>query len=209
MKLGIFGGTFNPVHLGHLRAAEEVREQAGLDKVVFVPSHLPPHKELAGDVPGRHRLELVKIAVRDNPHFLASDVEVNGGGVSYSVHTIEHFRGEFDTVPWFILGQDAFDEIAAWYDMPRILTLANFLVMSRPGSERGDVPRILGPHAVPYTRTATGYVHECGTEIRFVDVTMLDISSSAIRERIAAGASIRYLVTPGVEEYIMQERMYR
>jgi len=104
MRLGIFGGTFNPVHVGHLRVAEEVREALDLEKVVFVPSSIPPHKELDDDVEGARRLEIVRMSIGDNPFFEVSSYEVDRPGNSYSIRTIEHFRGVFGTIPVFILG---------------------------------------------------------------------------------------------------------
>ncbi|MFY9396731.1 MAG: adenylyltransferase/cytidyltransferase family protein, partial [Desulfomonilia bacterium] len=102
MRIGIFGGTFNPIHLGHLRAAEDVRESLGLEKVIFVPSYLPPHKELDSQVPGDVRLAMTRLAVRSNPAFEPCGFEVEQGGNSYSVRTIEYLAGRYRTTPVFI-----------------------------------------------------------------------------------------------------------
>lgn len=208
MRIGIFGGTFNPIHLGHLRAAEEVREALDLEKVLFVPSHLPPHKELASDVPGRVRLEIVRLAVRSNPFFELSSFEVEQGGSSYSVRTIEHVRQRFESVPWFILGQDAFNEILAWYQTGRLFDLAHFAVMSRPGAQRPELAHILAEEAARFRPAPDGYVSSEGNRIVFVDVTPLDISSSKIRDLCAQGRSVTYLIPKEVEEYIGRERIY-
>lgn len=208
MRLGIFGGTFNPIHFGHLRVAEEVRQALDLEKVVFVPSYLPPHKELASDVPGSLRLEIVRLAVRSNPFFELSPFEVEQGGNSYSVRTIEHLRQRYRTTPFFILGRDAFNEIMTWFEPVRLFDLAHFVVMSRPGAERPELREVLGDEASRFEKTSDGYVSREGNRIVFVNVTSLDISSSKIRDLCRKGRSITYLVPREVEEYIRSERMY-
>lgn len=208
MRLGIFGGTFNPVHLGHLRVAEEVRETLELEKILFVPSYLPPHKELDSGVPGSIRLEIVRRAVSSNPFFELSAFEVEQGGNSYSVRTIDHLRRLHRTTPYFILGQDAFNEILTWYDAQHLFDLAHFAVMSRPGAIRPDLKDVLAEAASRFEKTSYGYVNSQGNRIIFVDVTPLDISSSKIRDLCRQGRSITYLVPREVEEYIRSERIY-
>ncbi len=208
MRIGIFGGTFNPVHLGHLRAAEEVREALDLEKVLFVPSYIPPHKELASDVPGSVRLEIVRLAVQSNPFFELSPFEVEQGGNSYSVRTIEHVRQRYGGTPWFILGQDAFNEILTWFEASRLFDLAHFAVMSRPGAERPDLRHVLGEEAARFRTASDGYVSREGNRIVFVHVTPLDISSSKIRDLCRQGRSVTYLIPEEVEEYIGSERIY-
>lgn len=208
MRIGIFGGTFNPIHLGHLRAAEEVREALDLEKVLFVPSYVPPHKELASDVPGSVRLEIVRLAVQSNPFFELSSFEVEQGGSSYSVRTIEHVRQRFQSVPWFILGQDAFNEIMTWYQASCLFDLAHFAVMSRPGAERPELACVLGEEAARFRPAPDGYVSREGNRIMFVRVTPLDISSSKIRDLCRQGRSVTYLMPKEVEEYIGRERIY-
>lgn len=208
MRLGIFGGTFNPVHIGHLRVAEEVRLHLDLEKVIFVPSYLPPHKDLADNVVGSKRLEIVRIAIASNPRFELSSFEVDSGGNSYSIRTIEHIRKTFDTTPYFILGQDAFNDIMTWYEKDRLFGLSHFAVMSRPHAERTPLADVIGPHASRYNITEGGYINDEGNEIIFVEVTPLDISSSKIRQMIKKGEAITHLVPPEVEKYIRDERIY-
>ena len=208
MRLGIFGGTFNPVHVGHLRVAEEVREALDLEKVVFVPSSIPPHKELGEDVEGARRLEIVRMSIGDNPFFEVSSYEVDRPGNSYSIRTIEHFRGVFGTIPVFILGQDAFNEISTWYQAERLFDLAHFAVMSRPDVPRPSLGDVLGGAAGRFRPTDRGYVNDAGNEIMFVDVTAYAVSSSRIRELCRHGGSIRYLVTDSACAYITKERIY-
>jgi nicotinate-nucleotide adenylyltransferase len=208
MKIGIFGGTFNPIHYGHLRAAEEIRKVAFLEKVMFVPSHIPPHKELSDATPSGKRLEAVRLAISPNPHFEVSSFEVDAKGTSYSIKTIEHFASIFKTVPYFILGQDAFNDIMDWYDAKRLFGVAHFIIMSRPGAKKPELDTIMGEFANTFKVTAYGYMSKAGRDIMFIDVAPNDISSSIIREFIKAGRPVTGLVPPAVEKYIYEERMY-
>lgn len=208
MRLGIFGGTFNPIHFGHLRAAEEVRLAVGLDEVLFVPSHIPPHKELAGGSTAMQRLETVKLAIGGNPHFRLSPFEVEQGGSSYSIRTIEHVRATCGITPYFILGRDAFNEISTWHRAEELFGLANFVATSRPGSPAVVLGDVLGGLAANFRADGAGYVHTSGNRILFTEVTALDISSSLVRELCRSGRSITYLVPREVEEYIKKEGMY-
>ncbi len=204
MTLGIFGGTFNPVHYGHLRAAEEVRELLGLETVLFTPVNRPALKALDGEVSGEQRLEMLGLACNSNPAFKVLDCEIRRGGTSYSLHTIEHVWADYDERPTFILGQDAFDSIASWYEWRRLFELADFAVMTRPGS----APNL--PAAVDFAAEIESgqYRTIFETNISFVTVTALAISSSQIRANLHAGRSIRYLVPEAVADYIKRERIY-
>lgn len=204
MSVGIFGGTFNPVHNGHLRAAEEVREHLGLERVLLVPANLPALKALDGAVSGLQRLKMLELACAGNPAFMVCDFEIQRGGTSYSLHTIEHVCAAFAERPTFILGQDAFDQIGSWHQWRRLFELSDFAVMTRPGS----LPQL--PECIDFARAsgAGRYQTIHGTSIDFVTVTALDISSSRIRANLSAGRSIRYLVPEAVAEYINRERIY-
>lgn len=208
MRIGIFGGTFNPIHIGHLRAAEEVRETLELEKIIFVPSYIPPHKELADHVLGERRLEIVRLSILSNPRFEVSSFEVESKGNSYSIRTIEHVRQAYGCTPYFILGQDAFNEISTWFEAKRLFELAHFAVMSRPGAVRLELPEVLGQSAARFAPTAKGYVGEYGNVITFLEVTPYAVSSSMIRELSKRGGSIKYLVPEEVYDYITRERMY-
>ncbi|HOO47176.1 MAG TPA: nicotinate-nucleotide adenylyltransferase [Deltaproteobacteria bacterium] len=209
MRFGIFGGTFNPVHSGHLRVAQEVRQSLELEKIVFVPSYLPPHKDLADNVHADKRLEIVKIAIRGIPYFELSSFEVENRGNSYSIFTIEHFRKIYQATPYFILGQDAFNDIMTWFDRDRLFSLTHFAVMSRPHAQRMELDEAIGRHAARYSKTQRGYINEEGNEIIYVEVTPLDISSTKIRDLCKKGQSIRSLVPEEVENYIKNERIYQ
>lgn len=194
MELGIFGGTFHPVHLGHLRAAEEVREALGLARVLFVPAKLPPHKDARAVAPSEVRLDLVRRAVAGNGAFAVSDLELGRGGLSYSVDTLRELRDGLapgDRL-WFLVGSDAFREIHTWFRYPEIFTLADLAVMSRPPEAAPPPP----PSALAgdFTPFPGGLLHRSGREVRFVPVTLLDISGTAIRRALVEGRSVRYLV---------------
>lgn len=200
MDLGLFGGTFNPIHLGHLRVAEEVREALGLDRVMFLPARVPPHKELVGLAPSQIRLELVRRAVAGNPFFEVSDLELNRDGPSYSVDTLVEMRGRLRPKDrlWFLVGADAFREIETWHRYEELFRLADVAVMGRPPDRLPlPAPRSIADQFEP---SGTGYRHATGREVRFVPVTLLDISSTNIRSALSEGRSIRYLVPEAVLE---------
>lgn len=213
MNAGLFGGTFNPIHLGHLRAAEEMREQCGLERVIFIPAFLPPHKK-APPVEAEHRLAMVRAAVADNPAFAVSDVELLRQGSSYTCDTIAHFQACFAGRARFvfIMGRDAFQEIETWRAYPDFFDLCDFAVMSRPGATgRGDRPGLPPDMARQFRPGAARgqFVNDAGRQVLFCDIPLLEISSSQIRARCRAGASIRYLVPPEVGRYIDRHGLYR
>lgn len=213
MNVGLFGGTFNPIHLGHLRAAEEMREQCGLERVIFIPAFLPPHKKTPLAEAG-HRLAMVQTAVADNPAFAVSDVELLRQGSSYTCDTIEYFQDRFagQARLVFIMGSDAFQEIATWRAYPDFFDLCDFAVMSRTGaSGRADAP-VLPPDMARQFRPGAArgqFVNDAGREVLFCHIPLLEISSSQIRTRCHAGTSIRYLVPPAVSGYIDRHGLYR
>ncbi|MGQ9645748.1 MAG: nicotinate-nucleotide adenylyltransferase [Thermodesulfobacteriota bacterium] len=208
-KIGLFGGTFNPVHLGHLRGAEEIRESFGLEEVVFIPSAIPPHKTTEEIIEPHHRLEMVKRAIRKNPRFRASDVELKRSGKSYSIDTIRYFREKLNGPLYFILGRDAFVEIETWKDFQNLFSLSHFIVMTRPNlSQSSPLPRALAP-AFRYDQKSFGWMHVSGNTIFFKEINFLDISSTKVRELIQKGKSIKYLVPSEVEAYIVKHGLYR
>jgi len=213
MRTGIFGGTFNPIHQAHLRIAEEVREKCALDRVIFVPAASPPHKRVSDDVSFAHRLAMVELAVADHPQFLVSDLESCRGGKSYSVHTLEIFReSNPNDELFFIIGMDSFRDLASWKDYERLFGLAQLVVVSRPGVEVGTPAELL-PVAIKeqfcYDQAPNQLRHQSGHRVIFLQDTYLDISSSRIRQLVAAERSIRYLVPSEVADYIIRNRLYR
>jgi nicotinate-nucleotide adenylyltransferase len=212
MRIGILGGTFNPIHLAHLRIAEEVREACALDQILFMPAAMPPHKELAGNTAFAHRLAMVEAAIEGNASFVASDLEARRGGKSYSVPTLEILHQQSPGNEYFfIIGMDSFLEITLWKDYPRLFELTNLVVAARPGFA-GEDPLALLPVAIRarfcYDSGAKILRHGSGTSIFFVEETQLAISSSGIRRLCAQGRSIRYLVPEAVYAYISKTGLY-
>jgi nicotinate-nucleotide adenylyltransferase len=213
MKTGILGGTFNPIHLAHLRIAEEVREACALDEVLFIPAASPPHKAVAGDIQFAHRLAMVAAAIADNPAFRVSDLEARRSGKSFSVDTLELLRhGDPAGERYFIVGLDSFRDIATWKEFVRLFELAHLVVTARPGVELPD-PLTALPVAVQgdfcYDNQLKKLRHRSGNTVIFLEETRLDISSTLIRGKVAAGESIRYLVPPAVAAYIDDHGLYR
>lgn len=212
MKIGLFGGTFDPIHWGHLRSAEEVRETFGLDRVIFIPTSIQPLKSSAA-TSARDRLAMARLATKDNPAFIVSDVEVKRPGKSFTIDTLrEIVRQRPNDSIYFIIGMDAFRDIGRWKDFKELFTLANFVVTSRPGS-RGRLGAASLPVAAQksfcYDRPRDAFCHESGTRLYFLKLTDIAISASEIRSRVKAEKSIRYLVPAQVERYINRRGLYR
>ena len=213
MKVGLFGGTFDPIHWGHLRSAEEVSETYGLDRVYFIPASMPPHKRGKTTTPAQDRLRMVRLAVARNPRFAVSTVELDRPGLSYSVDTIRGFASRLtkrDSL-YFIIGLDAFIEIGTWKDFKEIFTLCNFIVTSRPGSKENDPLKGAGVAVRKlfcYDSKRRNYRHQSGTRVHFIELTDIAISASEIRALVRKGKSIRYLLPAAVMNYIKRRRLY-
>lgn len=211
-RLGVFGGTFDPIHVAHLRCAEEAREQLGLHQVLFVPAADPPHKTRRV-TPAAHRLAMVRLAIADNPAFRVSTIEIERGGRSFTVDTLRALRARLPraTALTLLIGLDAFLEIDTWKEYRALFGLADLAVWSRPPHRVGP-PRALLPVAARqdfcYRRGRRILQHRTGNQIRLLTVTALDVSASAIRLRLRRGRSIRYLVPPAVERYLSRHRLY-
>jgi nicotinate-nucleotide adenylyltransferase len=198
LNIGIFGGTFNPIHHGHLIVAEQIREWFGLHRIYFIPSANPPHKE-GPIVDGCDRLAMVESAIDSNSSFYSSSLEVNRGGSSYTIDTVLETRrdlGEGHTFA-FILGSDAFQDITTWKDFRRLLKLCTFIVISRPGADIDTVrenltPVLSGPELNLRIQRIRGDEITTSIEIRhadifFVSLPHIDISSSTIRSLLGQG----------------------
>lgn len=188
MRIGILGGTFNPIHIGHLILAEEAFWKLKLNKVVFVPSYLPPHKEETDVIDARHRFNMVSLAIEGNEHFEASTIEIDAKGRSYSVETLKLFRQKLgpDSEIFFITGSDSLKELFSWRKIDEIFNLSRFIVAQRPGYPIEELPK----------------------NVQAVTITGVEISSSEIRKRIKDKRSIRYLVPDGVRMYIEKNKLY-
>ncbi len=192
MNIGIFGGTFNPPHLGHLIVAEHVRETAGLDKVIFIPSYISPHKQASEEKNAGSRLEMVKLAIEGNSYFTVSDIELRRKGTSYTFETVEALHREHPKdALFFLIGMDNFIEFQTWKYPERIIQHAKLVVMNRPLYQQASEPLRFSESAI------------------FVDVPNIEISSSKIRASVKMHRSIHFLVPPEVEGYIMQHGLYQ
>ena len=196
-SVGLLGGTFDPIHHGHLAIAEDAREALGLERVLFVPAASPPHK------PGRpvtdpdDRLAMVRLAVASNPAFAVSEVEVARGGTSYTVETLVVLRHAGIADPWFILSEEALAGFPTWREPERILDLCRLAVVPRAGTE--------GLGAAWVDARFPGRV----SRVRFLPGPLLPISGSVVRRRAAAGRSVRYLVPEAVAAYIADKHLYQ
>jgi nicotinate-nucleotide adenylyltransferase len=188
----IFGGTFDPIHLGHLVVADHVAEAAGLVQVLFVPAGRPPHKEGRPITPAADRLAMVELAIAGNPRFSVSRVELDhAGGPSFTIDTVRRRKAAGERDVALILGADSLVEFGTWREPEALVTECRVLVVGRPGVDLERAPA----HLV--------------AKVTFIEAPRLDISSSEIRERVAAGRSIRYLVPESVREYILSRGLYR
>jgi nicotinate-nucleotide adenylyltransferase len=213
MKIGILGGTFNPIHLAHLRIAEEVQRVCELDRVLFIPAAEPPHKDVAGEISFSHRLAMVEAAIRDYPDFQASDLELQRSGKSFSVDTLEILcQQDPEGERYFIIGLDSYRDIASWKDYARIFSLSHLVVITRPGVL---VNEPLGPLPVAirddfcYDKCTEKIQHKSGNYLIFSQETNLDISSTQIRKMLANRQQIRHLVPLVVADYIEEHSLYQ
>ena len=199
MKLGILGGTFDPVHLGHLIIAEEAMGALELDRVLFVPAGDPWLKADREITPRQHRLAMVLAAVADNPKFKVSPSELERFGPSYTVETLEEFQEDYgqQTELYFILGADALQDFGRWNQPERVLELATLAVVGRPAQGSLDLAAL--------EATLPGI----GDRVAMVDDVAIGVSATDIRQRVAEGRSIKYLVPPAVEAYIQEHGLYK
>ena len=198
-KIGILGGTFDPVHLGHLIIAEEVRSNLGLDKILFVPAGVPWMRENEGVSTGKHRLNMVDLAVKSNPHFQSSSIEIDRQGVTYTADTLETLREDLDheVELSFIMGMDVLEKFHLWKSPETVVELCSLVIVNRPGNQAVDVNEVVKKYP------------EAGAKLRIINVPRMEISSSEIRERVRQEKSLKYLVSEEVIEYIDQNNLYK
>jgi len=213
VRIGLFGGTFNPIHIGHLRAAVEVREAFNLDKLLLIPSATPPHKSADRVADAEDRVEMVRLAIRGVSSLEVSDVELVRPGPSYTIETLLYFQDRFDPEGdiHFIVGQDAFSEITTWKSYKALFGTAHFIVMTRPGSNLASIEDFIHTHIsekYQYDSVSNRYSHPEWCMIFCLHITHLDISASEIRDRIRQGRSIRFLVPETVEGFIVNKGLY-
>ncbi len=224
MHVGLFGGTFNPIHNGHLKAIEEVLKGFSLDKSYLIPSAIPPHKEQRNLVDAKDRMEMIRLAVATCPALMesvtVSDVELKRKGPSYTIDTVCHFKSILpkDSRLYLILGLDAFLEIDTWKSYKDLFMLTSFIVIPRPGTGSADRSAILRSienylkksisHGYNYSFSQSCYIHSDKQPVFFFDVSPINISSTKIRKLINQGMSIKSLVPGKVEEFIKTKGLY-
>ncbi|MDP4181525.1 MAG: nicotinate-nucleotide adenylyltransferase [Bacillota bacterium] len=200
IKIGISGGTFDPIHYGHLIIAENIRNSFKLDKVIFVPAGLPPHKKHLKVTSSLDRLNMVKKAVSSNSYFEVSSVEVEREGYTYTIDTLKHFRKTYGEAAklFFITGADVIKELHLWKDYSEILSMCSFVTALRPEYNDDE-----------FYKAIEHYRSNFNANIYIADAPMVQISSTDIRNRIAENRSIKYLLPECVEEYIFKNNLYK
>jgi nicotinate-nucleotide adenylyltransferase len=187
MKIGILGGTFNPIHIGHLILAEEAREKLGLDRIVFVPTHLPPHKDNSDIAPAMARFSMVRQAIKGNKHFDVSDIEIRRDGRSYTIDTIRALKLKFPKDDlYFIIGSDLLTYLDAWKDLGEIIKMVKFIAATRPGYPLEKIP----------------------SYIQTVPIRAVDVSGFEVRQCVKENKSFRYLVPESVYKFIVRRKLY-
>ena len=198
MRLGLFGGTFDPVHFGHLLLAEQCREQCELDEVWFLPSGSPPHKDDAEITAARHRVGMLELAIAGHECFRVNEMELQREGPTYTVDTLQALTDErLDDELTFLIGADSLRDLPTWREPQRILELATIVAVNRPDRDITDATRL------------TDCLGEAAAErIRIINMPGIDLSATDIRGRLAAGRSIRFMTPRAVEAYIEQHAVY-
>lgn len=187
MKIGILGGTFNPIHIGHLILAEEVREKLRLDKIIFVPTNLAPHKDNSDIASAQDRYSMIKLAIKTNRYFTVSDIEIKRNGLSYTIDTIKEFKKIYlKEELYFITGSDLLKYLDDWKDLSEIIKIVKFIVATRPGYPLEKIP----------------------SYISTVAIRAVDVSAFEIRKAINENKSFRYLVPETVYKYIIKNKLY-
>lgn len=197
-QICLMGGTFDPIHYGHLVVAEEVRQKFDLQRVIFIPAARPPHKRGQAISEPHHRVNMTRLATASNPYFAVSTIEIERQGLSYTIDTVQEIKAlhNVDTL-YFITGADAVLEILTWKEAERLLTLCTFIAATRPGYNLNNLKENL--RSLPA---------EVVKKILPLEVPALSISSTDIRQRVQEGRSIKYLLPESVEEYILQQGLY-
>jgi len=201
VRIGILGGSFNPVHVGHLTVAEGACDALGLEKVLLVPANVPPHKDASELAPAADRLKMVRLAVENNPHLEASELELRRPAPSYTIDTIRALQEELgtDAQILFIIGADSVVELPGWHRIGELIHMCTVVPAARPGISLEDVPGLA---------ESIGEVEAHALCDRLIRIPLVDVSATEIRERVRAGRSIRYLVPEGVRQHILAQRLY-
>ncbi len=198
MNIGLLGGTFDPIHMGHLVLAEEVRARLNLAEILFVPAGQPWLKVNSPISPAEHRLEMVRLAIADTPYFKLSAMEIERSGPTYTVDTIAELETQLGTGDelFFILGWDNLAQLPQWYQPSRLITMCHLVVVPRPG------------YPLPDLKALEAIIPGLSQRVTLIDEPEIDISAKAIRDRVAQGLSIHHLIPEPVEKYIKQHKLY-
>ncbi len=200
-RIGIIGGSFDPLHIGHLIIAQDAAERLELSEVVFIPAAIPPHKQHIKQIDAEHRLNMLRMAVEADLRFSVSDIEIQRGGVSYTVETLRELKAGAPDAEWvLIVGSDTLVDLHNWYKIDEVLDLCEVATFLRPGET--DVEEIVG-------KVRVAERHRQRLLDNIVEAHRVEISSTEIRMRVAEGLSIRYLVPPEVEMYINEHSLYQ
>lgn len=220
MRIGLFGGTFNPIHSGHIQVVREVKEGFPLDKIYLIPSALPPHKEPDNVVDANDRIEMIRLSFSNYSDFIVSDVELKRLGPSYTIDTVRYFKSFLpeEAALYLILGLDAFFEIDTWKSYMDLFLLVPFIVMARTGAGHNDTTlrrkafkdflESKISEGYKYFVSKSCYVHDENQPIFIFDVTPIDISSTKVRKRVKSGGAIKSLVPEVVENFIKARGLY-
>lgn len=199
MKIGIMGGTFNPIHHGHLILSEYIRIKMNLDRIIFIPTGVPPHKNNQDVLDGETRLKMVELAIESNPYFIASDIEVTRNKLTYTIDTIVELRDLYQNSKiYMIIGADTLLSLYTWKDYSKVLSLVSFIVADRLGLSNEDL-----------VQEIERLNRRFDSNIVSIDSPVIDISSTLIRNRLKENLSIKYLVPERVEDYILNNNLYR
>ena len=214
MSLALMGGTFDPVHVGHLRSAEEIVSLLGLNTIRLIPSYIPPHRDLPGTT-AEQRLEMLRLAAEDNEQLEVDDREIRREGRSYSIDTLSDIRDEIGNAEplCFVMGVDAFRLIEEWHRWRELTDYAHLIVINRPRAAETGTDQTMSVALECWVESKQGVVQEVATtpagRICFVELTQLAVSSTSVREMVAAGQSTRYLLPQSVRKYIDEKGLYR
>jgi nicotinate-nucleotide adenylyltransferase len=218
LRTGILGGTFNPIHNGHLRSAEEAREILNLDRIIFIPCYLPPHKGENDVASPSARVKMLELAIEGNEHFEISDMEIKREGKSYSFETLGELNRLYgkEEELFFIIGTDSFIELGTWKDYEKLFSMVNFVVVARPGyvdSPKDSSPATRLPVEIRadfcYDSQLRLLKHKSGRATHFLETTLLDISSTKMREDISENRSVKYLLPAKVERFIEEKGLFK
>lgn len=213
MRIAIIGGTFNPIHYGHLRVAEEAREALSFDRVVFMPTCITPHKLKESLTPPEIRYEMVRAAVEGNPGFEVSDMEIRRSGRSFTIDTVREIKAaEPSSTVSLIIGNDSFNDITTWCEYEELLKLSSFVVVERPrhiSKKPGEALPVELAVKFWYDSENQSYANSYGNSVTYLGTTLMDISSSTIREKVRKGDSVRYLLPESVIRIIETRGLYK